>query len=353
MEAYPEYKEARWINSRADLFKAYSGRFFKAIEDELYHNPWFIKHTPIPDRPALIKALRQTGRYYYENDYKAFESSMIPELMKNCECLLYKYLLASNPEDAEFICRTLTGTNSLRTRTGVNCDVEGRRMSGDMCTSCGNGFTNLMVVLFIVESKGGDIRGFVEGDDGIFASTVKLDASDFTRCGFTVEIHEIADPCRAHFCGMTFAETGVCIKDPRRVLASFGWTASFIQAGSKIMDSLLRSKALSLYYEMPQCPILGVLSRETLRLTRGVSMTHVEDTLQRGYDVRTLGDLDISPFEPGHDTRELFSQIFHVSIEQQLAVERLIEMHRLDEISTILPPHDDMLHYFDRYIEVG
>lgn len=354
LESYPEFKEARWINSRADIFKAWSGRFFRTVEEVLYDNPWFIKHVPIPSRPALVRSLRKAGLFYYENDYKSFEASIIPDLMRVCECQLYTHVLQRQPDDAAFINSVLLGRNELRTRAKVKTSIRGRRMSGDMCTSCGNGFTNLMLVLYVVSLKGGFVNGFVEGDDGLFASTVQLSSDDFTRCGMTVEIHEVSDPCRAHFCGMTFADTGVCIKDPRRVFQNFGWTHSFINAGPRIMDELLRSKALSLWYEMAQCPIVGQLAFTALGLTDGVDLCHYEDTTERGYDVRDLGKLtDFGVFRPDSQTRDLFASLYGISVNDQLYVEALIRNHRLDQIQSIIPANLSNQVYCTRYIEVG
>lgn len=118
LESYPEYKEARWINSRHDKFKAYSGRFFKAIENVVYElevdgvKP-FIKHVPVPERAAVVRSLRRDGHFYYENDYKAFESHFTPEVMNAIECQLYRHCLKDYPEAARVLTAALTGKNKL------------------------------------------------------------------------------------------------------------------------------------------------------------------------------------------------------------------------------------------------
>jgi len=221
--------------------------------------------------------MKKAGLFYYENDYKSFEASFVRDLMIAGECQVYSYLLSKYPSDARYINSVLTGVNRLHTRVGVRINLEARRMSGDMCTSVGNGLTNLLIVSYLCQKKKCSLDAVVEGDDGIFAVSKQLTEHDFRELGFWVEIHEVSDPCKAHFCGMTFAESGEIIKNPRRVLQTFGWTHSYLNAGPKIMDSLLRSKALSLAYELPQCPIVGVLSRVTLELTRAVTLTHVEE----------------------------------------------------------------------------
>lgn len=275
---------------------------------------------------------------------------MTPDVMRACECAVYEYLLADYGTEARFITSVLTGVNELHTRAGVHARVRGRRMSGDMCTSVGNGLTNLLLILFIVSEKGGEVHGFVEGDDGLFATDVPLSTGDYLRCGFSVEIHQVRDPSLAHFCGMTFTAPGQIIKDPRRVFQSFGWTSSFINAGTLVMESLLRSKALSLAYEVPNCPILGVLARKALELTDGVNLSHVEE--KWGYDVRSL-PTTVPPFCPTLATRELMSEVFGITTETQLLVEGHIRAGRLDLVSSLIPPVTDMLKYSARYIEVG
>jgi len=333
LESYPEFKEARWINSRSDAFKVYSGPAFHAIEHQLYQLPYFIKHVPVPQRPALIRALRRAGRRYYENDYTAFESHFTPEFLKACELVLYRHALSRYPELAQVICDTLAGKNRLRTRAGVSLEIEGRRMSGDMCTSLGNGFTNLMLALFIAEENHGTLEGYVEGDDGIFAVDFEMTAAMFEKLGFTVKIKEHSDPCHAHFCGMTMTDDGTIIKDPRRVFQTFGWTHSFIGAGNGIMDGLLRSKALSLAYELPQCPVIGQLARTALELTTGCDIREEQGLFRKRPD-----SFDIKPFSPTEDARVLVADIFGISVPVQLTAETAIRDHDMVKLAALIPP---------------
>lgn len=355
LESYPCYKEARWINSRSDAFKVYSGPAFHAIEEELYRHKWFIKHVPVPERPALIKALARAGLRYYENDFKAFESHFTAKVMRQLELRLYRHCLKSYPELAEVICSTLSGVNRLHTKAKVNINLEARRMSGDMCTSLGNGFSNLMIALFIAHLKGGTLDGFVEGDDGLFATDIEMTAEDYLRLGFRVEIKEVSDPSRAHFCGMTMTSDNTIIKDPRRIFQTFGWTGSFIHAGDTIMDGLLRSKALSLAYELPQCPVVGALARVSLELTEGVQAC-AEST--RAY--RPIPDeFRIDAFSPTMEARKLVEECFGISVETQILAEKAIASHDMLSLSMLIPAvrgskptEADVFNYTMVYTEV-
>lgn len=349
-ECYPEFKYPRLINSRCDKFKVFAGPIFKTIENEVYKLPQFIKHIPIPDRAQLIADLKKAGMHYYNTDFTAFECHFTKEFLLECECALYEYMLQYS-DDAKFITTVLTGTNRARTRTGIRVNVQSRRMSGEMCTSLGNGFTNLMLFEYIRYVKNGfkippvPVSGFVEGDDGIFASDVVVTKEDYEKLGFTIKINEVDDPRKASFCGMIFLTPGQVIKEPRKVFMSFGWTHSMICAGRKIMDGLLRAKALSGVYEIGNCPILGVLFREALKRTRDVAPIFIKD----GYHFYP-DEIPLTKFEPTMETRVLFQEIYGVSVDTQLLCERMILEDRLDEIATIIAPTDHQLMYATNYV---
>lgn len=345
-ESYPCFKHARMINSRHDCFKAWSGPIFKAIEEEVYQLPQFIKHIPVPDRPALIAALFKPGCHYYQTDFTAYESHFVAKVMDAIECELYRYCLRNYPDDAEFVCRVLKGTNRMRTRLGIRAEVQARRMSGDMCTSLGNGFTNLMLAMFIVSEKNGELDGFVEGDDGIFRSTVPLTAADYANLGFTIKIEEVTHPCLASFCGVICAESGEIIRDPARFLCNFGWTLSFLGGQTPLMMSLLRAKALSACYETPQCPIAGALARYALTKTRTVLPRWVDD----GFHTRPPDEFQVPIFAPSPDTRLVFEKCFGVSIEDQLKVEADIMSGDMSRVSKYIKPHSDVSFFESRYI---
>lgn len=352
LESYDEVKEARWINSRVDDFKAFAGPYFKIVEDVLFARPEFIKHVPVPDRPALINAMEQAGLKYYSTDFTAFESHFTPEFMRACECKLYTHVLGDNVY-SRYMNDVITGNNVLKTRLGMTFQVQGRRMSGDMCTSLGNGFSNLMLAYFVYYSASGkiDLEGFtayVEGDDGLFASPVPLTGDMYLPLGFTIKMDEIRSPREASFCGLLCSPDNCVIKDPRRVFRSFGWTSSFIDAGPAIMDSLLKSKALSLCYELPQCPILGVLGRVALRKTQKTKLTHRHESYRE-----TPLNFEIPEFAPSQETRDFFAQQFSISAELQLEVEEAIVRGDMETVSGLIPPTPDDTWYTSSYIELG
>lgn len=349
-EGYSAFKLARMINSRCDPFKAFSGPYFKAIEEVVYALPEFIKHTPVPDRPESIRRLRQAGLKYYQTDFTAFESHFVPKILSICECELYRHCLSWS-KDADFICKVIMGENQMKTRSGVTVKVDGRRMSGDMCTSLGNGFTNLMLARFLATRQGTVLNGFVEGDDGLFATTANLSEELYAELGFTIKVDEVLDPCEASFCGMVFAESGQIVKDPYRTIVNFGWSTTCVGCGPSTRAALARAKALSMCYEVGQCPVLGAWARHVLKSTRGVVPRFEDD----GYHTPPP-EMKIPPFAPTMDTRELVFRKYGVSVEAQIEAERLIERGILD-IQRYLEPlaldrtyltvHEKESAYFD------
>lgn len=358
VENYPDYKHARWINSRSDKFKAYAACYLKPIENLVFSLPWFIKHTPVPERPEKISDLRQAGRRYFATDYTAFESHFVRDLMQACEIRLYERCLAHTTE-GRFLSEALCGTNDpdwlnnhLKTRLGTEARLRARRMSGDLVTSLGNGFTNLMLALYHAErscgSWEGNIDGFVEGDDGIFSCAFEMRKEFYEDMGFTIKIEEHTDPRRASFCGLVFEDDAI-IRDPRTFLMSFGWTSSMLGAGWGIKMSLLRAKALSAAYETPDCPIVAEMARYALRYTRGVLPRWVSD----GYHVLPRDESHVRDPRPSAGTRRLFAELYGIPEDQQLVIEAAIRAGDMRKVSVLLPAPAASATYEAAYVVVG
>jgi len=363
-EFYCALKHCRLICSRCDRFKVFSGPAAKVIESVIYEMPEFIKHTPVPERPAKVASLRKAGRHYYMSDFTAFESHFIAKIMVACELQFYKHILRDWVY-CDFMCSVLSGINKLSSRLGFRASCLARRMTGEMFTSVGNGITNLMLAKFLCHKQGKELYGFVEGDDGLFATEAVLTEQMYAKLGFTIKLVEIEDPCTCYpitknvepgsmaFCGLIFSETGDIIKDFRKFFQGFGWTSSFITAGDSIMMQLLRSKALSAIFETPQCPIIGVMARYALMKTRGVAISKtVRDHLADGYHTIPKDEMSVPPFKPSPETRALYARIFGISENVQILVEKAIEAGDFALVSEILPAPDSSARYCSRYVVV-
>jgi hypothetical protein len=345
-EGYLVYKIMRLINPRGDHYKVFAGPMIKAAEQVVYNRPEFVKHLTMEQRIDRVIAMRQNATFVYESDFQCFESHFVPELMMACELTMLAWVL-SEWKHVGVLIRTSCGRNILTTRSGVTAAVEGRRMSGSMDTSLSNGFTNMMLAKFAAHRKGKDLDCIVEGDDGLFVTDARLSSADYAEMGFRIDIDPVSDPAKASFCGMVFPESREIIRDPRRFLANFGWTGSFISAGDAIMLQLLRAKALSAVYETPQCPITSVMARYALSKTQGVVPRFIPDGYHLPPDERPL-----VPFGPSADTRNLFAELYGVDVEMQLSIERAIWRGDMALVAELLPPGADMQHYATRYVEV-
>ena len=369
-EPYPEYKHVRPINSRSDAFKCEIGRFFKAIEEEIYKHPFFIKHVPVADRPAHLAAKFREGPVM-ETDWEACESHFDPDLMEDCEFQLYDYLTSELAEHDHFMwmCRhVLAGWNEIIYKYFL-LFIRGKRMSGEMNTSAGNGITNYAVNEFMITEvkKMTDLVDEGEGDDGLFQANGSYPTrEDYERFGVRVELVLHNDISTASFCGIIFDPVELInVTNPMEVLASFGWTTTqYARSRSSKLRGLLRCKALSYAHQYPGCPIIDALARYGLRTTRDAgqcardlvlkskhfNMWYKEQLIAAFKDEKSLKSVKV-----GSRTRDLVEEKFNIPVAVQLQIENY-----LDSLSSIQPLElfpfiaecvpADWVHYWDNYV---
>lgn len=368
-EDYLEFKHGRGINSRSDQFKCLVGPIFKLIEAVVYKDHHFIKHVPVVKRPQYIRdLLLAEGVRFFASDYTAFEALFVAELMECCEFELYLYMTQHLNEFAWFksVCKeVLAGENICNFKT-FKVVLQAVRMSGEMCTSLGNGFTNLMAMLFVCMRKGSTyVEGVVEGDDGLFAINGPAPTpEDFAELGLVIKLEEHNDISSASFCGLVFDPTDlVNIADPRKILAGFGWTSGkYSRAKPKILRSLLRCKALSLAYQYPGAPVIQALAQYGLRVTDDIRTCKMLRAVngRSGFDEWHRRQI-LQAIESGSPcyrdvpirTRLLMEDKFGLSVADQLRIEKY-----LDSLVAIQPLEIDIclfpgqwVEYWERYVQ--
>ncbi len=319
-ESYPDFKQARGIYSRSDGFKALVGPIFKLIENEVFKIEHFIKKVPVADRPRnIVEGLTILGNKYYATDYTTFEASFRREVMEACEFELYDYMLSTLPDRNWFmdVChKVLGGKNVCKFREFIVV-LMATRMSGEMCTSLGNGFTNLMVSLFLAHKNKVRVALRVEGDDGLIsASRPPYTKEQAAMLGFDLKIVEYDRLEEASFCGLIFdPEEMINITNPIEVLANFGWTnRQYVKARKGRLLQLLRSKALSMAHSYPRCPIISKLAHRVLFLTRSIDIRGLieKDRSMSMYDrewFEMIMKTNIDYREPGPSTRMLVEKL--------------------------------------------
>lgn len=378
-ETYNTFKHARGINSRADEFKCVVGPIFQLISDQLFSLPWFIKKIPIDQRPDyILDMLHEVGTWYMTTDYTSFEAHFDKNMLEDCEFRLYKYMTQHLPEGHRFmqvLTFVLANTPNHIQFKNFTLQLQAKRMSGEMNTSLGNGFSNLMFMLYLTHCNGNtNVRGVIEGDDGLFVMAGNPpQPSRFAGFGLDIKIINFSDINHASFCGMVFdLEDRKNITNPIDELVNFAWCrAEYARSSLKKHKILLRCKALSLLYQYPNCPILTKFATKILELTRGVDVSvfiartnyynQYEKSIllsaqqawkkQRYYrQVIKRGLLD----QPGLRTRQLVEQLYGVTMQDQCLIENYIDgMLDLSPLScdTILKYcPDDYRRYFDSYV---
>lgn len=359
-ESYPLYKHARGINSRSDEFKCAVGPIFKLIEKELFAKDYFIKKIPVSERPKYIMdRLFAPGGKYIGTDYTAFESLFTAELMRSCEFILYDYMTQYLPEHKDFMHlmnSVLAGTNICKFKNFV-VELEATRMSGEMCTSLGNGFSNLMFLLFICHKLGSKALAVIEGDDCLARIEGVLPTSDdFKQLGLNIKLEQFDQLSHASFCGLIFDdEELINVTDPREVLAEFGWGAAKYSGSRRHkLNVLLRCKALSVAYQYPGCPIMTALSRYGLRVTASVDVRHHVANIQNAWErEKLLLALSCPPAleEPGIRTRILVEQLYGITVQKQIDIEKYLDsLTQIQEIVLDLDVPVEWRHYFDTYV---
>jgi hypothetical protein len=277
-EFYSEYKHARPINSRSDKFKTLIGPFSHAVEKVVFKLKWFIKTIPCDQRALFIKQMDMVGYKFFATDYSSFESLFTKQVMA-IEQIMLNYM-AKNLPNKKDIHRWISVIKRKQYIVNKNFSltIEAKRMSGEMFTSLCNGWTNLILTMFVLAEIGIDadhVIGVFEGDDGLFGipSNKDIDVSLYKKMGMEIKIQSFPELNHASFCGQIFDNQDVAlITDPVELLGRLSWISGVYKNSKTIKKlSLLRCKALSYFYQYPNCPIITRIAEKLMYLTRSLN----------------------------------------------------------------------------------
>jgi hypothetical protein len=337
-EFYDEPKHARWINSRSDSFKALTGPIFHLIEKEVFKGRHFVKYIPVAERSHYVKNyLEKTGHLYMATDHTSFEAHIIPVIMKTIEMQVYAYMTKNLKDHGIFMKALLEGLVKKQHCFANNSCSQVKnqtfaRMSGDMCTSLGNGLTNLLVMKFVAsELKWAECEGVVEGDDGLFRVDGIVPTSEhFAALGFTIKADLTDRIGDAGFCQIYFSEDcSENIVNPGKIMLRGGWTmSSALHGGDKILRNLSRAKAFSILCEAPRNPITRSMARWILRSTEGEVLRF--DETEKWWSEQCLSDGMLSRIKQSEDgptpgMREFVSNKWNISVLDQLHIENYFD----------------------------
>jgi hypothetical protein len=370
-EHYEGWKHPRAINSRSDFFKCLVGPIFEKIGDAVFHysapgepSP-FIKLVPVRDRPQVVKThLQEDGAEYNVTDYSSFEAHFDEEFLAIIEFELYKWMTSRLGEKGQHFMMTIdiafTNQNQM-TFKAFTSFVRATRMSGEMNTSLGNGFANMILAEYLVWCKdpNAKLKGFFEGDDGLFTVTPKSaapTAADYQRLGCNMkEVLIFTDLGEASFCGMLFHPEDpdlTVVTNPLKVLAKTGWgSRKYVNANARTRNALLRNKGYSVAHCYRGCPILDSFGAYLLRVTYD-DKDRIERLVQnfswweRNQLIDRSSATDQLRKTPHRLTRELVERLYGITEAVQLEVEDY-----LDSLDSLQPLRLDMLAWPKEWTE--
>lgn len=327
-EMYTDIKHSRGIFSRHDQFKVVVGPVFKLIEKQLFDGPktskYFIKKVPANERAQFVKdRLSGKGSQTMATDYTAFESHFIETLMEACEFQLYNYMTRNlNCPDFKRFYTVIKQMNRIAFRN-FTLSVRATRMSGEMNTSLGNSFANLMVFLYL-HRKNTNVDCLIEGDDclGVFDGVCPSN-DDYKALGLTVKIERPKSIGRASFCGQVFASDLTTLTDPLKFLLKFNWaSALYKDSCDKTLRELARARAMSALSSYPACPIVTAFSKYVYR-TSG-KYWKIDASKSNWEKIRLkqlLREFKMPELEVSEEARLIVEELWGFTVPQQLHLE--------------------------------
>jgi len=361
-EGYQVPKWARGIYSPHDITKAFIGPIIHKIDKATFRTPqrnyrYFVKETKPTDWPKMLKDffgdLPVMG-----SDFTAFESHH-HDVFSEVISYWIEHVGGSaiSEIELELVKRMILGTNYIEFKT-VTAQLKQRLMSGSMWTSSANGMLNLTIMAFIAtELLHHDVPddelhkyvddsfvGFVEGDDGICLRRGSSEqvAKIVSKLGIVLKFDGLEEGKfktynEMSFCGVITPDSETLpdgtkrepriVTDPIKVLRNF-FVLDAKYAGSKKMQmAIIRAKAMSYKFLYGDCPIVGALAWKTLQITRSYSIDPARDYINKEYRCYAHDlERELWTVKPvvSLESRLMIENMFGVSVDQQLDIERAI-----------------------------
>ncbi len=240
--------------------------------------------------------------------------------------------------------------------------VWAKRMSGEMCTSVGNGFTNWAIHKYFEKKKNWkSLRCAVEGDDGVFSFYGEPPTEqEYAQFGLVVKLMVVENITEGSFCGIICDEEDfINVTDPIKALLKFGWTTrQYLNAKEKKLMGLLRAKSLSMLYQYQSCPILHALAAYGERITRGYkwilpTRVNTYEINRMLYLIKQLGN-KLPERKTGIRTRLLVERRFGVTVDDQIQIEKYFDEKQepgiIDCPLVLRYCPKDSLHFAQRYV---
>jgi len=226
-----------------------------------------------------------------------------------------------------------------------------------------------MITLFALHEAGVPIDHAVfEGDDALFSSPRIITDAIPTALGMRIKMEVRTSLDETSFCGNVFDDTDeIVMTDPKEALVDFGWTKRIdVEASSKRLDVLTRSKAYSLRYQYNGCPILTEFADYVLRVTKraesGIDKFLDRDRTLSGWErdqiadaVKSVRSGSFKRLKPGFRSRVLCERLYHINTAEQVELEKYFRsLNRLEPVIHPVMSRWEVLHpewkqYFEEY----
>lgn len=345
-EGYPSFKYPRNIANPPDFYKYVGGPLFDEIAHRIFSTvEWSMKRIPVPERPKYLMEYfggteeAESFGTYLSTDHTSFEAHFTGPFQRACEMQLYSFFSKLDP----FASRLFHQINQWHTKThtveyrgqhravDLRASLEPVRMSGDMCTSLGNTFSNLMIMRYVCKKNGLCCKGVFEGDDSLTkvwsptGQKVHLSKENFEMLGMDIKIIESDCPGKAGFCSQYFARDTDCVTDPKEILVRTPWSLSALATKQSNWKGLLKAKAVSLLCEFPAAPIVSSFASCLLRLAGDASpiFDWKLDWWKLHQLKPSIATACACPIRPA--SRLLCAELFGWSVEEQVALEHYFD----------------------------
>jgi hypothetical protein len=313
------------------------------VEKRAFKLPFFAKGLTWDEiAKRLMSSLRADG-IIFENDFVSFECSFSIDVKVVCELALFRFFLNNVAPEVYKELRQDAREIEMVYRW-FKLVVKGKRVSGDLWTSLGNGFTNLMLILFTLFQNGYTLQQLtvlVEGDDSVGQVFKDLPnfAQTFRELGFLAKVETRANVQDTNFCHTKVTPYGKVMSDASRVLPRFLWAhAKYANHSTDHLRMLLRARAQSLAVKDSSTPILWALLEYALRASEGkmdwVYVYRHMSVWEREWiaDARS----SVRPSPPSAADRLWYEYFYRVPVAVQVAVENAVRRGDFHDPSFLL-----------------
>lgn len=294
-ENYPEVKEPRVISACSQECKALLGGFLHCIDKHAINTtPFFVKGMNPHKIDVKKENLSKKWSCFMGSDYSSYEGSQDYVWTNLIEKRIYKEWLKNYPEVYDILRHSYEDGHDIYYRGRYFGHLYGKRMSGDVQTSIGNGICNAVIWNYVSYKMNVPIEILVEGDDAFICSDTPLDVSIVQNLGFDCKIdgpstrqEDICFLSRYFWKGHAFANIPKILDKVGVVKSSYFSSHHDSKRCKKELSDYAYTKAYCYLYMFVGTPIIDPLCRCVMR---NFSDGHFNISLMEDYYVSRLGD---------------------------------------------------------------